>query len=369
MATPRVRTSPFFEATLRYGAKAFTIYNHAYMPVFYESPEADYEKLVTDVTIWDVGCQRQVEITGSDAAAFTQYLVTRDIERCAVGQAKYTLVCDDEGGILNDPVMLRLAENHFWLSLADRDILLWARGVVRGTGFDVAITEPDVSPLQVQGPKAHKLMTNLLGPVVDSIRFFWFIETELDGVPIVVSRTGWSGEHGYEIFLRDGSKGDWLWKRLFAAGADLGVAPAAPSNIRRIEAGLLSYLGDMDETVNPYEAGLGWVVDLDKNIDFVGKTALARLKAAGAARKLVGLVVGGTPRTHGNVRHWPVTIDGERIGAMTAIAYSPRLESNVAFGLIDARHAVDGTCLNVETPTGIEVATLTKLPFVSPSTD
>ncbi len=366
MGSARVRPSPFFEATRRYGARSFTVYNHMYLPVTYESQEAEYEHLVRGVTVWDVSCQRQVEITGPDAARFTQYLVTRDVDLCDVGRARYTMVCDPEGGVLNDPVLLRLAPDHFWLSLADRDILLWARGVAHGADYEVSIREPDVSPLQVQGPKSTDLMRSVFGELVDHIGFYRFVQTELEGVPLVVSRTGWSGELGYEVFLRDGSKGDWLWERLFEAGRPLGVVPAAPNGIRRIEGGLLSYLGDMDESVNPYELGLGWLVDLDTDADFIGKAALARIAREGARRQMVGLRLDGPPRREGNIRHWPVTVDGQEAGTMTAIVWSPRLGTNLALALMAIDQAAPDTRVTVHGPDGDRSAIVSALPFLEP---
>ena len=221
----RVRPSPYFEATLEHGVSAFSVYNRMLIPMSFEGTEDAYWDLVERVTVWDVGCERQVEITGPDAAAFTQYLVTRDVNQIRPGTARYTLVCQDDGGILNDPVLVRLAEDHFWLSLADSDILLWAKGVAHNSGFDVHVEEPDVSPIQIQGPKSLELMRVLFGDALDHLGFYQFVETELDGVPMVVARTGWSGEKGYEIFLRDGSKGIWLWDRLFSAGEPFGVRP------------------------------------------------------------------------------------------------------------------------------------------------
>lgn len=206
MVNARVKPSPYFEATLDHGVGAVTVYNHMVMPVFYEGVEEEYAELTTGVTVWDVGGERQVEITGPDAAAFTQYLVTRDVEKIEPGRARYTLVCQDDGGILNDPVLLRLADDHFWLSLADSDVLLWAKGVAHNSELDVRLAEPDVSPMQVQGPLSSGLMKQLFGEAIDDLKFYRFLETELDGVRVVVSRTGWSGERGYEIFLRESTR-------------------------------------------------------------------------------------------------------------------------------------------------------------------
>lgn len=362
---PRVRKSPFYDATLRYGARSFTVYNHMYMPTVYKSPEEDYHSLINDVTIWDVGGERQVEIKGRDAAKLTQMLVTRDLSTCKVGQAKYVLVCDENGGLLNDPVLLKLAEDHFWLSLADYDVLLWAKAVALCHDLDVSVREPDVSPLQVQGPKAKHLMTDLFGDWVNEIKFYHFKETVFEGIPLVVSRTGWSGEVGFELFLRDSQYGDALWERLMAAGKPYNVAPCAPSQIKRIEAGLMSYLTDMTMANNPFEVGLGWVVDLDGESDFIGKSALKKIKAEGASKARIGVIIHGD-KVSGNENHWPVQKNDEAIGVLTICAYSPRLEQTIGIAILEARYAEENLSVAIHSPDGVLEATTTKLPFIKP---
>lgn len=236
--TPRVRKSPFFDSALAAGAKGVTVYNHMLMPTYYESPEADYWQLMTNVTIWDVGCERQVEITGPDAFTLAQLLTPRNLSKCQIGQCKYVPIVDDNGGMLNDSVLLRLGEQHFWLSLADSDILLWAKGLALGYGLNVQVTEPDVSPLAIQGPNAEAVTAALLGDWVKAVRFFHCKETNLDGIPLVVARSGWSKQGGFELYLRDGRYGAELWDRVMAAGAAWQIAPAAPSSFERIESGL-----------------------------------------------------------------------------------------------------------------------------------
>jgi len=361
----RTRPSPYFEATIRHGVGAFSVYNHMMMPDYIEGPEEDYWNLVEGVSIWDVGCERQVEITGPDAARLTQYLVTRDVTRIQPGQARYTLLCQEDGGILNDPVLLRLATDHFWLSLADSDILLWAKGVAHSGPFDVSLREPDVSPLQIQGPKSADLMRRVFGPPIDDLGFYRFIETALDGVPLVVARTGWSGEVGYELFLRDGSRGTWLWDRLFSAGEGLGVRAGAPNNIRRVEAGLMSYGTDMDSTMNPWEVGLEQFVDLGSSDEFIGRTALIEVSATGPKRRRVGLVISGEPIRQGPIRWWPATHRGTEVGFVTSAVYSPGLERNIAYCLVGAG-AADESVFDVLTPDGLRSAARAAIPFVSP---
>lgn len=336
------------------------------MPVFYGGVEEGYRDLTEGVTVWDVGGERQVEITGADAARFTQYLVTRDVGGIEIGQARYTLVCQEDGGILNDPVLLRLAEDRFWLSLADSDILLWAKGVAHGSGFDVAIAEPDVSPVQVQGPRSPDLISRLFGESLRDLGFYRFVETDLEGVPLVLSRTGWSGEHGYEIFLRDGERGAWLWRRLFEAGEAYGVKAGAPNNIRRMEAGLLSYGTDMDSTINPLELGLDRFVDLDGEDDFIGKEALRRVRREGPVRARTGLFIDGEPIRQSPIRWWPVTVAGGGDGVVTSATWSPALDKNIAYAIVSADYATPGLAATVHTPDGPRQATTTPIPFVDP---
>src|SRR6056297_2491620 len=304
----QIRKSPFFDATVRWGAQGFSVYNHMYIPRDFGDPEQNFWTLVNSAILCDVSVERQVEITGPDAARFTQMLTPRDLSNMAVGQCKYVLITNAAGGILNDPICLKLAEDHFWLSLADSDILLWAQGVAVHSGLDVRICEPDVSPLQLQGPKSGEIMRQLFGDEILDLRYYWFREMELDGIPLIVSRTGWSSELGYEIYLRDGARGDALWERIMAVGLPLGLKPGHTSTIRRIEGGMLSYHADADMHTNPYELGLDRLVNVDMTADFIGKLALRRIRDAGVQRKQVGLDITGPRLAAPNTRFWDVTV-------------------------------------------------------------
>lgn len=366
---PWYRKSPFFEATKRYGCQAYDIYNHMYLPGLYDDAEKEYEHLLNHVTLWDVSVERQVEITGKDGFKFTNYLVTRDLTKCDVGQGKYVLLCNEDGGIINDPVLLRLEKNHFWLSLANSDTLLWAQGVAVHSGMDVEIGEPDVSPLQVQGPKSKNVVRALFGPKVLDLPYYSFLETRVDGIPVIVTRTGWSAEVGYEIYLRDGSRGDDLWERVMAAGKPHNIRPIAPSELRRIEAGILNYGSDMTLDDNPYEVGLGWLVDLDKKSDFVGRAALARIKKQGVKKKLVGVEIHGPKIFSWLSEPWPVKANGKTVGKLTAMTYSPRLRKNLAYAMVPVEHSKLGTHLTVVAPKGERKATVVRRPFVDPKKD
>lgn len=363
----RLRRSPFFAATQRYGAKAYTVYNHMLFPIRFAEFEAEYWHLIHHVTLWDVCVERQVEITGPDAFTFANMLTPRDLSRCAVGQGKYVVITGEDGGIVNDPVLLRLGENHFWLALADSDVLLWARGVALRSGLKVQISEPDVSPLQVQGPKAKALMRDLFGERVLELPYYHFIETTLDGIPVVVTRTGWTGEVGYEIYLRDGSRGDDLWERVMAAGKPHNIRPTGPSDIRRIEAGILNWGADITLGDNVYEVGLERLVDENKATQFIGQDALRHIRAAGVKRKLVGVEFGGDALDL-NMTRWPVQADGRAAGHVTSAVYSPRLRKNIGYAMVPVACAALGTSLAVTIPgAGERPATVVAMPFVDPN--
>ena len=360
---PRVRKSPFFEATLAAGATHFTVYNHMYMPVSYGDPAAEYRRLIEDVAMWDVSVERQVEIAGPDAAALAQYIAPRDLARCRVGQGKYVPLCDHAGRLINDPVLLRLAEDRFWLSIADSDVLLWVRAVAAERGYDAAVREPDVSPLALQGPKAEALVTDLFGAWPRQLKYFWFRETELSGIPLILARSGWSKQGGFELYLMDGTKGGALWDRVWEAGQAHGIGPGAPNAVERVESGLLSYGSDTDDETDPFELGLERYLELDIEAEFIGKTALREIARRGPTRARVGLFLEGAPLE--TTEHpWAVTQDGRPVGRVTAAAYSPRLERNIALALIERAAAEDSAALSVSTPDGARAARVTGLPFL-----
>jgi aminomethyltransferase len=307
----------------------------------------NFWNLVNEAILCDVAVERQVEITGPDAARFTQYLTPRDLSNCEVGQCKYVLITDQFGGIINDPILLKLGENHFWLSIADSDVLLWARGLAVNSGMDVNIDEPDVSPLQLQGPKSRDILRAAFGDAPAELKYYRFMELDWDGVPLVISRTGWSSELGYEIYLRDGSKGEDLWEHLMKVGKPLGLHPGHTSGIRRIEAGMLSYQADMNLSNNPFELGMDRLVNLEMEADFVSKAALTRIKQEGVSQLFVGLEIEGKPFVGANEEYWPLIHDGQRIGTVTSGIHSPRLEKNIALAMVQRKYADIGTQLIV----------------------
>jgi aminomethyltransferase len=362
----RLKRSPFFEATQRNGCWGYTVYNHMFLPIGYDDLEEEYRKLLNDVTVWDVSVERNIEISGRDGLRFMNLLTPRDLSKCAVGKGRYVLLTAQDGGIVNDPVLLRLEENRFWLAAADSDILLWAKGVALNSGFDVQIAELDVAPLQVQGPKSRDLVQDLFGEHVGRLSYYEFFETQLDTIPVIVTRTGWTGELGYEIYLLDPARGTELWERLMEAGRRYAIAATGPSDIRRIEAGILNYGVDMTLETNPYEVGLERLVNLNKPEPFIGRDALKRVSSEGVSRKLVGVEI-DAPKLDLNETVWPVRVRDQRVGHITSAVYSPRLTKNIGYAMLPIEHAALGTRISVDTADGERNATVVTMPFIDPT--
>ena len=355
----RLRRSPYFEATQRAGCRGYTVYNHMLLPICYDELEAEYWKLLKDVTLWDVAVERNVEIAGPDALRFAELLTPRDLSKCPVGGGRYVLLTDERGGIVNDPVLLRLEERRFWLACADSDVLLWAKGLRHGAGMDVDLRELEVAPLQVQGPKSREVIAALFGS--SSLKYYEFSRTELAGIPLIVTRTGWTGELGYELYLLDPARGVELWERVMAAGKPFGIVPTGPCDIRRIEAGILNYGIDMTLDTNPYELGLERLVALDKRADFVGREALKAIRSNPLKKKLVGVEIAG-PKMDLNTTRYPVKSGGH----VTSAVHSPRLQKNIGYALVPAEYAARGTRLEIEAPDGMRAATVAAMPFIDP---
>ncbi len=358
------RKSPYYRDTLAAGVKSFDIYNHMLIPTAYGDDLEEYWELVNGVTLWDVGVERQVEITGPDALEFTNMLTCRDLTRCAVGQCKYAPITSAEGGLINNPILLRLGQDHFWLSLADSDVLLWAKGVAVNSGMNVNISEPDVSPVQIQGPRSKQVVANLFGDDILELKYYRCAERDLDGIPVVVSRTGWSAELGYEIYLRDGSKGHELWGKVLEAGRPVGLKVIGPNDQRRIEAGIFNYNNDMWITDTPFEiSGMERLVE-EQEADYIGKAALERQRREGVTRKLTGVEIEGEP-FHGWLEDfWPVTSDGEAVGRLTSAVYSPRLEKNIGYVWVPLGLAEPGSKIEIESPIGSMPAQTASIPFI-----
>jgi aminomethyltransferase len=362
---PWYRRSPFFEKTLEAGASAYDIYNHMYLPGYYADPVEEYWALLNGVTVWDVSVERIVEITGPDSSEFTNRLTCRDLTKCAVGQGKYVLITADDGGIVNDPVLLRVEENRWWLALADSDAGLYARGVAVNSGLDVKVGEPEIYPIQIQGPKSKDTLRKVFGPAIDDIKYYWTLTTEVDGIPVVISRTGWTGEVGYEVYLRDPARGGDLWDRVFEAGREFDIRPVAPVEARRIEAGIFNYGSDMTIENNPFElTGLERLVE-DQAADYIGKAALEEIRATGVSRKLVGIETPGAPLPFEIAEKRPVLHDGEAVGTLTDLIWSPRLERNIGYVWLPIEVSGPGTELQIVAPDGdLWAARSATIPFL-----
>jgi glycine cleavage system aminomethyltransferase T len=371
----RIRKSPYFYASRQHGVARYSVYNHTYHPRHYGDPVAEYWHLLNHVTMWDVGVERQIEISGPDAFTFTNMMTPRDLNKCAVRQAKYAFITAPDGGIINDPVLLRLEENKIWLSLADSDVGLWARGLAVHSGLNVTIEEVDVAPVQIQGPKSKELMVDLFGEKILEVPYYWMSEDlELDGMRVCVSRTGYTSELGYEIYLYDATKhGIKLWNTVLEAGKAHDLLVTGPCHMRRIEGGILAFGCDIWYDTNPFEVDMGysWMVDLQQEADFVGKEALARIKAEGPKRKLIGVEIEG-PSVGTYINNEMLDVypifdrDGERIGTVTSACYSPRLEMNIGFAMLPIEHTAMGNKFEVQTQHGRTSAVTVPKPFIDP---
>ncbi|MAP11104.1 MAG: glycine cleavage system protein T [Gammaproteobacteria bacterium] len=360
----RIRKSAYFHASLKHGCHSFGVYNRTYISMGFQDPVKEYWDLLNGVVLWPVAGERQLEIKGPDASQFVQLLTPRNLDKFAVGQCKYLLVTADDGGIVNDPVCLKLGPDHYWLSAADSDIWLYARGINAMARMDVELSDPNVSVMQVQGPRSVDLMEKMFGPQVRTLKYYWCMESTLDDAPVVVSRTGWSSEWGYEIYLRDAAAGDRVFEHILAEGAEFGVQLGVVSQIRRIEGGMLSYGADMDLTTNPFEIGLGRLVDLEQSNDFIGRDALRSIAKAGAKRKIMGVSV-PPPALSGFIEPWALEVNGDPVSTVTSLAFSPRLERNIGLTIVPTSLAEPGRAVSLVTPDGPVAGELQDLPFVS----
>jgi aminomethyltransferase len=356
----RLKRSPYFEATQRAGCLGYTVYNHMLLPIRYDGFEAEYERLLADVTLWDVSVERNVEIAGRDGLKFAELLTPRELSKCRVGEGRYVLLTDDAGGIVNDPVCLRLEENRFWLACADSDVLLWAKGVARASGMQVELRELDIAPLQVQGPKSRHLLKDLFGERVAGLGYYHFFQAKIENIPVIVTRTGWTGELGYELYLLDPARGVELWNRVMEAGKRYQIAPTGPSDIRRIEAGILNYGIDMTLDNNPYELGLERLVNLGKAADFIGRDALKHIAKDGVKKKLVGVEIGGA-KMDLNMTRYPIRGGG----FVTSCVHSPRLKKNIGYAMVPVERISQGK-LEIEAPDGVRSAVVVPMPFIDP---
>ena len=364
----RNRRTPYYEATQRSSPKAFTVYNHMYFPVRFDTFENEFQSLLNDVTIWDVSVERCIEVSGPDGFKFAQLVTPRNLSKCVVGQGKYVLICDSDGGVINDPVMTRMDENTFWFALASSDALLFARGLRNAyPNLDVTIREADVAPMQIQGPKSKDLMQALLGDEVLGIKYYFWKRFDLGGIPVVVTRTGWTSEVGYEIYLEDTSKGTELWEKVMKAGEPFNVRPTGPSDIRRIEGAIFNWGADMTYENNAHEMGLGRLVDDLADDACISVAALRKIEANGVERKINGVEFDGDPFPALNNVKWAASNGGQVVGKVTSAIYSPRLKKNIGYCWLPTSQSLMGSTVQVETEWGQRTATVVEMPFVDPN--
>jgi glycine cleavage system aminomethyltransferase T len=361
--TARLRPSPFYESVVAEGLKTAMVYNRMILPASYGYPMEEYWRIINGVSMWDVGAQRQVQVTGRDAAELVQVLSPRDLSKCKIGQGRYVPLCNHNGVLINDPIILKLDEDRYWLSIADSDVLSWSQAIAGERSLKVELQEPDVSPLAVQGPQAEDVVASLFGDWVRDIKYFWFRETELEGIPVAVQRSGWSKQGGFEIYLKDGSRGSELWNIVKEAGRPFDIGPGAPATAERTESGLVSVGGDSDDTTNPFEVRLGKYVDLHVPDDVVGIRALRRIAADGPRRHQLGLILDGS--VDGPLKFsWEPIISGDKkVGDMTNCIWSPRMKKYIGYGLVSVSIS-PGDEVAVKRESGLVMAQVVELPFL-----
>jgi glycine cleavage system aminomethyltransferase T len=364
---PWYRKSPFFESTRRAGCTSYDIYNHMYLPAYFDDPETEYWILNNGVTMWDVGVERTVQVAGPDADKLIDMITCRDLTKCQVKQGKYMLVIGPDGSIVNDPVLLHVAKDVWWMQLADSDAGLYALGVAAASGLDVEVTLPDVHPMQVQGPLSGKTLEKLVGPSIYDIKYYWIEEFEIEDIPVVISRTGWTAIPGFEVNLIDGTRGDDLWNAIARAGEEFDIRPIAPCEARRIEGGIFNWGSDIRLGDTPLHVmGLERLVE-DQPQDYIGKAALEELRAKGVDRKLVGIELESDELRAEMSEYWDVYADGEKVGHMTDAVWSPGLKKNIGYVWVPIGLAEPGTVLDVAAENGDRLVGRTaSIPFVDP---
>lgn len=360
----RIRKSPYFDSTLKYGVTGFTVYNKMYLPTGFSNPEKEYLSLINDVTFGDFAAERQVEVSGPDAFNFIRYINPRNLSKCNIGDCKYIILTGPDGGIINDACLIKLEEEKFWISPGDGDVLLWLQGLAMNSGMNVKIHEPDVSPLQISGPKAGRLIQKLFDGQHDDLGYYKAQQTSLENIPMVIARTGWSGELSYELYLQDRKLGNQLFELVYEAAKEFNGAAIAPNNIRTIEGGLLSYGSDFSREHNPFTIGLDRLVDVDQDIDFIGKDALKKIKKNGPSSKLIGVEMDGNPIDKVPENFWPVLDEnGKKVGRLSRCFYSPRLKKNIGLAIVDTPSSEEGNKLIIDSPLIKYNAVISKLPW------
>lgn len=367
----RTRATPFTSRVEAGGVKAYTVYNHMLLPTVFRSVEDDYWHLCNHVQVWDVSCERQVQIKGPDAYRLVQWMTPRDLSKAQTDQCFYVPLCDEQGMLMNDPIAIRVADDCWWLSIADSDVKLWAKGLAKGANLDVEVTEPDVWPVAIQGPKSEALMQRVFGDEVTDIRFFRYKRLPYKGHEFIVARSGWSKQGGFEVYVDDASIGQAMWDELFEMGADLNVGHGCPNLIERIESGLLSFGGDMDMSHSPLQVGLDKYVHLDRDLESMSLDALRKQKEEGIVEQLIGVVV---PHMPAQPQSLELLLNENVVGKVNAHCMSGRYDAWLGIAMINSavlselesiKKAEDGAdhCLTLRTEQGDFSATCTPIPY------
>ena len=347
----RLRATPFTSRVSALGVTGYTVYNHMLLATVFESLQEDYKHLKENVQIWDVSVERQVQLLGPDAHKLACMISARDLTNAKVGRCYYAPICDQNGAIINDPIALRLAENKYWFSISDSDLLLWVQGIAIGLGLNVDICEPDVSPLAIQGPFADDLMADVFGEEIREVKFFHFKAFSFRGHMLNIARSGWSKQGGFEIYLDDTNLGEELWDAIWAKGKKYNIRAGCPNLIERVEAGLLSYGNDMNREDTPLEIGLEKYVSLDSEVDFIGKAALQKQRKVGIKKRLMGIEIDGSKMPPLTMPK-KVSIEGKNVGIITSAVFSPDYGGNIGFAMIKASNAYVGAEVMVESEEG-----------------
>ena len=360
---PRIRRGAYFEACWDHGCRNFSVYNRTYISSTFSNPVEEYWNVIQNVSLWPVMGERQIEITGVDAKEFVQYLTCRDISNCEVNQCKYALLLNREAGIVCDPIILRLEEDKFWISTSDCDLELWIKGIQINSGYDVNIKDANVSLLQLQGPKSSALLYKIFGKEITKLKYYRLTKVSYEGINLIISRTGWSGELGYEIYLSDFDKGTYIFNKFIELGQEFSIKVGAVNQARRIESGILSWGVDMTQNENPYQVGLGRLVEIDSKDDFIGKNSAIKLSQTKQKSILVGIKLISNKNLNNEIP-WKIFKNKKVIGKLTSVSYSPRLKYNIGLGIVDNFYSKVGTKIEIEAYDELVPSEIVQLPFM-----
>ena len=359
----RLRSTPYTHRIEAHGVSSYTVYNHMLIPASFKSLESDYHHLKEFVQVWDVAAERQVEITGKDSAKLVQLMTCRDLSKSKVGKCYYSPLVDQEGLLVNDPIINKLAEDRWWLSIADSDVIFFAKGIASGNKFEVEIKEPNVNILAVQGPLAENLMAKLFGEEIRDLKFFNFKYFNYKEHKYFIARSGWSKQGGFEVYVEDDIAGQDLYDYLFEFGKEFNIRPGCPNLIERIESALLSYGNDFDNRDNPFEANFDKFVNLDSDVNFLGKEKLKKIQQDGITRKLMGVKIDSNKID----MYCEKTLFDDKnniVGFVRSATYSPTFKKVIGIAMINKPYWNSKDQFKIDIDERIFVGTVCDLPFI-----